>query len=183
MKKEIKLNIVKVKYEDVEDCLTQIIEAKEDYHEIVSKNLSEELEEKYASELLDVLGITDFSRQTIHTAVLFDDAIEVFRNKKKKIYRMLFENRQPRITYFMAMQDPFALDASIKANLDVLWLFGGFSSEKFNSLFRQLNVPIDRKELWSVYKQLSMNQALLIDYTSSGTQIKILDKDGETTMF
>jgi len=175
MKKLIKLEIVKVKYEDVYECLTRIVEAKEDYAEIVEKKLSDHLDDDYAVELMHTLGVVDFDVPVIHTAVLFDDAIEVFKNRKSPIYRMLFENRQPKITYFLAIQDPIGIDASIKSNIDSAWLFGGFSSQKFGYIFHQLNSPYDRAELWEMYKDLTMNQALIFDHGRGGTRLDVLD--------
>ena len=171
MKKHIRLNVIKVKYEDAQECLTQIIEAKEDYHEIVSKNLMEKLDETYAKDLLNSLGINDFSLKTVHTVVLFDDAIEVFKNKRSKLYRMLFENRQPKITYFLCIQDPVGIDASLKANLDTLWLFGMFNKQKFNYIFQQISSPLDKNVVWDRYKELTMNQALIFDYTRTGSEV------------
>ena len=62
------------------------------------------------------------------------------------ISRMLFENRQPRITYFLCLQDPFSLDINVKSNLDSLWIFGGFDKQRFGMLFRQLNNCFDESE-------------------------------------
>ena len=87
----------------------------------------------------------------------------------------MFENRQGKITYFLNIQDPHGIDASVKANIDSLWLFGGFSSQKFNHLFQQISVPMDSVTLFQKYQQLSMRQAILIHYTSSGTQMKLID--------
>lgn len=176
MKKHIRMNIVKVSYDDVEECLTRIIEAKEDYHEIISKNLSALLDDVYKNELMETLGITDFITKTLHTAVLYDDAIEVFRNRKSKLYKMLFENRQPKITYFLCIQDPIGLDASVKSNLDSAWIFGGFSPQKFNYVFQQLSSPYDRTELWELYRTLTPNQAVIFDNARSGTTIRVLQR-------
>lgn len=176
MKKLINLDKVKVKYEDAEECITKIIEAKEDYNEIVEKGLQNMLDPIYRDELLNTLNVNDFTRKSIHTAVLFDDAIEVFRNRKSKLFRMLFENRQPKITYFLCIQDPIGLDPSVKSNVDTVWIFGGFSPQKFNYVFQQINSPYDRETVYEKYKDLSMNQALIFDYGRGGTTVKILEQ-------
>jgi len=176
MKKLMKIEIVKVKYEDVQECLTKIIEAKEDYAEIVEKSLVNELDEEYAEELKNTIAVNDFNSPVVHTAVLFDDAIEVFKNRKSGLYRMLFENRQPKITYFLCLQDPIGIDASVKSNVDSAWLFGGFSSQKFSYIFHQLNSPYDRQELWNHYKNISMNQALIFDHKRTGTTVRIISE-------
>lgn len=174
MKKLIKLEIIKVNYEDAEECLTKITEAKEDYGEIVEKGIENLLEEDYRKDLMGILGVKDFKKTFIHTIVLFDDAIEVFKNRKGKLFRMLFENRQPKITYFLAIQDPIGIDASIKSNIDSAWLFGGFSSQKFNYIYHQLNSPFDRVDLWEKYRELSMNQAIIFNHNRTGTELRFL---------
>lgn len=174
MKKLIKIPIIKCKYEDIEECIQKIIEAKEDYQEIVEKDLSQQLDDKYAAELMNTLSIKSFDNPILHTVVLYDDAIEIFRNRKSKLYRMLFENRQPKITYFLCIQDPIGLDPSIKSNLDSCWLFGGYSSQKFCYIFNQLNNPYDRELVFEKYKELTMNQAIIFDFSRTGTQLKLL---------
>jgi len=174
MKKLISINITKVKYEDIEECLQGIIEAKEDYKEIIEKRLQKRIDDETRERVLSTLGIENFSRKEVHTAVLYDDAAEVFRNKKNKLSRLLFENRQPRITYFLAIQDPFSLDVNVKSNLDSLWIFGGFNKMRFGMIFRQLNNNFEESEIWDTYSQLTMNQALIFHFERSGTRIDII---------
>ncbi len=174
MKAHLRMQVVKIRYDEVEAYLKGIIEAKEDYQEIVEKQLGGMLEPTYEQDIKTMLNVSDFSRRAIHTAVLYDDAIEVFKNKRSTLYKYLFENRQPKITYFMCIQDPFALDASVKANIDTLWLFGGYSPQKFNSLYQQVNVPYDREDLYSTYRDLTMNQALIIDYDRDNTRVSVM---------
>ena len=167
MKKLINLPIVKCKYEDAEECIRQITEAKEDHQDIIGKHLEDQLDEKYKAQLLETLSVRDFSKPVLHTAVLYDDAIEVFRKRKSPLFRMLFENRQPKITFFLCMQDPIGLDASIKSNMDSCWLFGGFSPQKFNYIYQQLSSPLEREAVYEIYKQLTTNQAVIFDYSRS----------------
>ena len=174
MKKLMSIDIVKVTYDDVQECLTKITEAKEDYAEIITKQLANHLDDEYASSLLETLSINDFKTPVIHTAVLFDDAIEVFKNRKSVLYRMLFENRQPKITYFLCIQDPIGIDASIKSNIDSAWLFGGFSSQKFSYIFNQLNSPYDREIVFERYRELTKNQALMFDYCKDDIYSKVV---------
>ena len=173
-KKHIKIPIVKVSYDDIQQCLQDIIEAKEDYKEIVEKELEDLIDDETRNRVLTTLDIKDFSRPEVHTAVFYDDAAEVFRNKKNKLSRLLFENRQPRITYFLALQDPFSLDRNVKSNLDTLWLFGGFDKQRFSMFFRQINSGFNEEEIYNRYSSLTMNQALVIHFEKSGLRITII---------
>ena len=174
LKKQILINIIKVKYEDVEECLQGIIEAKEDYKEIVEKKLVDLIDDETHERVTNTLGVDDFSKKEVHTAVFYDDAAEVFRNKKNKLSRLLFENRQPRITYFLAIQDPFSLDINVKSNLDTIWLFGGFHKQRFQMIMQQINSVYEFNEIWSKYQGLTMNQALIFHFEKSGTRITVL---------
>ena len=175
MKDKIPLQIIKTTYEEAFEILTMITDAKADYAEIKNKHLEDKLDPEYEQELLAQLNIRNFNQDYIHTIVFYDDAINIFKNKKDPLFRLLFENRQPKITYFLAIQDPVGLDPSVKSNIDSCWLFGGFSSQKFNYIFHQLNSPYDREELFQKYKELTSNQAIIFDYSSSGVELKLLD--------
>ena len=87
---------------------------------------------------------------------------------------MLFENRQPKITYFLFVQSPFSLNSSIKSNVDSAWVFGGYAASEINFLFYQLNIPIDKQTLMQKYSQLTPNQALIFDYRNDGTRMGLL---------
>jgi hypothetical protein len=105
-----------------------------------------------------------------HSIIIIDDCIGLF--KDPKIYKYLFENRQTRITYFLSVQDPQAIPPSLKANMDCLVLFGGFSPQKFNVLFYQIALDTDRKILYQKYKMLNKNQYMLVDFDTEEEKIK-----------
>jgi hypothetical protein len=176
MKGLIKIPVIQIKYEEADDYLTKLVEAKEVYHEIVMRNIEYQLEDDYRNELLEKLDIKDFKHKYVHTIILYDDAAELFMNRKEKKFRMLLQNRQPKLTYFLCIQDPVYIDASIKSNLDTAWLFGGLSPQKLNYILQQLNSPMDKQELISKYNQLTRNQAIIFDYSSTGTKIKFIEE-------
>ena len=119
-----------------------------------------------------------FDTTTPGTVVLYDDAINIFRNTKNKLLLdLLYQNRQPKITYFLCMQDGFGLPAQIKRNLDTCFIFGGFNdSQMLNILLRQLNSSlIDNNTIGKAYRDLSTREALIFDYLPHGTEVRILD--------
>jgi len=175
LKKHISFPIIKVKYEDIEQCIQDIIEAKEDYKEIITKNLEQYIDDETRERVLRTLDVKDFSKNEIHTVVLYDDAAEIFRNRKNKLSRMLFENRQPRITYFLTMQDPFSLDVTVKTNLDTLWIFGGYCKQRFGLIFRQINDCYKENEIWDYYQNLTMHQALVFHFEPTGSRITTVE--------
>ncbi|KAA6362368.1 MAG: hypothetical protein EZS28_042105, partial [Streblomastix strix] len=53
------------------------------------------------------------------------------------------EEEEPRITYFLCLQDIIGLDTAIKSNLDSLWFF-------------------DKETIWYEYVRLTKQQALVL---------------------
>jgi hypothetical protein len=103
--------------------------------------------------------VTTHSRT--HTIVFFDDCISLF-SKPTSLSKLLYENRQALITYFLALQDVHGLSPSMKSNINTLVLFGGYSEAKINSLLYQLPMPEDRETFYHEYKQLKPNQCAII---------------------
>ena len=104
-----------------------------------------------------------------HTLVIFDDSIGLF-NKTTTLSKKLFENRQARITYFIALQDVQGLNPSMKANIDSIVLFGGFPKHKFSILTYQLP-SIDQFD-WFTYAALEKYDYMLVDFIDSTVQIQ-----------
>ncbi|KAH7822628.1 uncharacterized protein MONOS_17633 [Monocercomonoides exilis] len=78
------------------------------------------------------------------------------------------------ITYFLCLQDPKGICSEVKANLDTLWIFGGFSKLKFNHVYYQLQTNQDRDTLWEGYKNLSRRDIMHFSYDDDGTKIKTI---------
>lgn len=160
-----------VPYEDAEEFIQNLYQCKEAYDEVITKNLENQLTEQSKNEILNGIGANEFSKPW-HTLILYDDAQQIFK-KKGLLFKLLFQNRQPRVTYFIALQDGTGIDASIKSNLDAYWLFGGFSRQKFLYHFQQITSPMDKEEIWNKYQRLPRNTALLFYYGDS-TQLRVI---------
>jgi hypothetical protein len=98
-----------------------------------------------------------------HRLIIIDDCIGILR-QQGALFKLLFENRQARITYFLCLQDIQGIPPSMKSNMDCLVLFGGFPAQKFNVLFYQIALDTDRKTLFEKYKKLSKRQYMKIDF-------------------
>ena len=105
---------------------------------------------------------------TPHTLIIFDDCIGLFKHDSS-LSKKLFENRQPHITYVLILQD-IGLATSIKCNLDMMVLFGGFSRQKFAVLTYQLP-PIDGFD-FEMYSTLGKNDYVAIDYNDDSVIVK-----------
>ena len=124
-----------------------------------------------AKEVLNCTMITTIP----HTVIIFDDCIGLF-NKQTPLSKKLFENRQSRITYFLILQDVQGLNASMKANVDSLVLFGGFPKHKWNSLMYQMPLIDPDYTFINYYNKLSPHDFVLFDYIFN----KIYEKSRKT---
>ncbi|KAA6370362.1 MAG: hypothetical protein EZS28_034112 [Streblomastix strix] len=163
-----------VPYAEVNEALDELIECKKAYDDVIVYKLQDQMKEESKKDILSHIGAKDFSIKFPHTIVLFDDAMSISKNKNNPLYKKLFKNRQPRITYFLCLQDIIGLDASIKSNVDTIYFFGGFNRQKFNLFFYQSSLPIDKETLWNEYVHLGKREALLVQYNNDGTMVRVI---------
>ncbi|KAA6394010.1 MAG: hypothetical protein EZS28_010461 [Streblomastix strix] len=101
-----------VTYGEIDGALNDLIEAKAAYDTVVEKHLINQLTSDSKQDILSTIGAENFKMKYPHTLVLFDDAMSVFKNKQLPLFKKLFKNKQPRITYFLCLQDIIGLDAN-----------------------------------------------------------------------
>jgi hypothetical protein len=170
----INIPIVFVKYDEANNVLEELSRAKAAYDEVVENGWENQLNEISVNEILNPLHINDFKKKSLQTLVILDDCIRIFGSKKNPIHQRLYENRQPKITYFLTLHDLFSIPPSLKTNLHTLWIFGGFNKQKINTVYPQLNVSIEREEFWKRYKGLSVHESIIIYYENHGTRMEIV---------
>jgi hypothetical protein len=175
----IKLKTRVVSYANTTTFLNDYIEAKEAYDQIIENGLEGEVTEKCKFDMFKSLDITEW-RKTPGTIVLYDDAINIFKNTKyKDLLNNLFKNRQAKITYFLCLQDGFGLPVNVKRNLDSCIVFGGYNdSFMLGQLFRQLSSGKESiGALMDTYKNLINREGLMFDYDRDGVlTVKILQE-------
>jgi hypothetical protein len=175
----IKLRVRVVTYADMKPFLTDLVNAKNAYEDVIANGLQDEITDERREDLFNTIDDSDFTQQTPATAILYDDAINIFRKPKNKMLSdMLHQNRQPRITYFLCMQDAFALPPQIKRNLDTCVIFGGFNDNQMMSmLLRQLNSSSENNAtLMQIYNELTNREGLLFDYLPDRTEVRVLNE-------
>ena len=165
-----------VPYDEAVEAITQLSCAKAAIREMADKKISTaQLQDDAKEELEEILGESiNKPNQIYHSIVLLDDCQALFDHRtaaNKDLWKLLFENRQPKITYFLNCQDPKGIDTSIKEALDAVWVFGKYFRYKFSYLIKY--IPHDEKpaKLWKIYKDLNKNQALLLMNNDEGERI------------
>lgn len=171
---------VMISYAESEAFVTELIEYKQAYDEIKFKHLEDKITDDCKNDILSHLHINDLTRPSLHTLILYDDAIEVFKKPSSKEFRYLLENRHHRFTYILNLQDWKGISTELKANLDSVWLFGGYPRNRYTYIYNQLSCPLERDELYNIYSQLSKREALIFTNTSEGSIIKHLCQNSQT---
>jgi hypothetical protein len=173
MIKLVKLKVRIVKYDDLQPVLEDLIDAKAAYQDVLEKDLYDEVSDKTKKDLFTTLDLTNWVEETPHTIVLLDDAINVLKETKyRKIQNLLFQNRQPRLTIFICVQDIFGVPIKIRRNCDSVWIFSGLTDKyAFSMMLKQQGVTGIN---WEDYNQLQNREVLLISYDNDGTNIQVI---------
>jgi hypothetical protein len=172
--KLVKLKVRQVSYNDVQKVLEDLIDAKSAYGDVLEKNLQDEVTDKTRKDLFETLDITEWWDDIPHTVVLLDDAINILNESKfKRLQNLLFQNRQPRLTIFICVQDIFGVPVRIRRNCDSIWIFAGMTDKMaFGMMCSQLG--LSAKELWETYRELPPRGAMIVDYGLNGEAIRWL---------
>jgi hypothetical protein len=170
--KLVKLKVRQVSYKDVESVLEDLIEAKSAYGDVLEKGLQDEVSDKTRDDLFETLDIDEWWDDIPHTAVLLDDAINILKEPKfKNLQNLLFQNRQPRLTIFICVQDIFGIPVKIRRNCDAIWVFAGMTDRMaFGMMCSQLG--LNSKTLWETYRRLPPRGAMIVEYMLDGENIR-----------
>jgi hypothetical protein len=174
MIKLIKLKTRQVLYADIINVLRDLIDAKNAYADVLDKDAVDDLEEETKEDLFQTLDLQNWTKEIPHTIILLDDAINVLKeNKFKPLRDLLFQNRQPRLTVFICIQDLYGLPPQLRRNCDTVFLFAGMSDQSmFGMMISQLGV--NGLISWEEYRSLPFRSFFLIDYLPEGIEITLL---------
>jgi hypothetical protein len=184
---EITLKTLIVKYDNAVDVITKITKGKNAYDRVVRENSVNNLTDNSREKILSSAMDYKFSSEIPHTILLFDDAINIFKEKKyKTLLNLLFQNRQPRLTIFLCVQEIYGVPPQLRRNLDSLWLFGGFTDKNmFDDIIKKYyGRETVKDELWDEYIHLKARDIMLFNIDNDGTTIKIIiNKESKTRRF
>jgi hypothetical protein len=153
--------------------------AKTAYLQAIDKNMQDKLTSRCVNDLFKSLDINGWTNEVPGTIILYDDAINMFSGQKHSdLVKYMFENRQPRITYFLCTQDAFRIPPQLKRNCDTCIVFGGFTDYGMVSmLLRQLNCTRGGINiLLETYKTLQDREGLVFDYHDNTCMV--MDEEG-----
>jgi energy-coupling factor transporter ATP-binding protein EcfA2 len=91
------MKVKKIKYANPVSEIMEMVEAKNVYFQVDKYNLEPKLTDKSKEKILKVSVDDDFYKQLLNTIIMFDDAINVMKEKKyQPLVNLLFQNRQER---------------------------------------------------------------------------------------
>jgi hypothetical protein len=171
------------KYEEAFEELNKIRKAKNLYERIQSKKENRPPEHKAV--LLNFLNVPNFSVPALHTAILFDDATDCFKNANDPLHRFFLRNRHHKFTYFFNVHNlgKDAIPKAIKSNMRSFWFFGGFSKHDFNTAIKYCSksLPNTHDEIWRIYRGIPKRDVLFFDFCEDGTKMEIMRLDNGDT--
>ena len=163
---EIDIQIVKTDYDHIEDEFEKLIELKDQYNAMVDGEIEED------PDILEFLYVSDFSRERLHTFILFDDASFMFDNKSNSRFKKwLCQCRHLNITAFCCIQIWGSLDAKLKSQLSGAFIFKGFGRERLLYIYRQLPIEMDFEDFYKKYLSLKKYQKLIVDCVDNSVTV------------
>jgi hypothetical protein len=170
----IALRVRIVGYNTLLPVLHHLIDAKSVYQDAINNGLQEIVCEDVEQDLFKTLDLEDWTKETPHTNILLDDAINILKDTKFKALRdLLFQNRQPRLTIFICAQEIFGIPVQIRRNCDTVWLFAGMTYKLvFGMIMNQFGLNF--KDWWETYSELNFRDVLIdFSFTSRNSGVHV----------
>ena len=168
----IRIPVIYVNEDDAEEFVKSMLDAKKLYNQVRSEGVS--LEAEQTTDMMKKLFIHDFSRQWLHTLLLFNDIAKSKLFKKAEGYfnQLIPICRHIQCSFFLNIQFWKGINPEIKANLTTAFIFGGFSKEQLQYILRQLTVSNCFYEVFDAYKCLQKYQKLIVDNNTGEVYIE-----------
>ena len=153
-----------------------MFEYKEQYEQVIEHSKERVVMEQYLElfeEFCDVLCINNFSQKGLHTLVFMDDTTNSkLLTEKSYVFSLLSENRQPRVSFFLCIQFWKGVNASLKPNINTLYLFGTFSKQQVSYILSQIHLNMNVNQFFdTIYRKLSLRNHVIIDSDSGEFKI------------
>jgi hypothetical protein len=87
------------------------------------------------------------------------------------ICSFLNENIQTRFTFFINIQYWKGINAFIKPNINLLFIFGTFSKQQINYILQQVPLESPFEEFYEMYRHLSLRNKVIINCDNGRNKI------------
>ncbi len=158
----INVDIEIISESEAEDYMKTLFEYKRLYNVIIEQNLADKIEDQQRNDLFNILHITDFSKQWLHTLLLVNDSAKCQLFKTGAYFsQMVALGRHTQTSTFLCIQYWKGLSPEVKANISSAFIFGVFSRQQLVHILSQLPSQYDYKEIYNIYRTLTKRDKMI----------------------
>ena len=161
----IKVPILYVRQDDIEEVLMDLIKWKNVYNTIKKEKMETKVEPEQQEEIFEHLHIKNFKRPFLHTLVLLDDIANspMLKKPTSQLNSLMTQCAHINCSFFLAVQYWIGLPAAIKSQVSVIYLFGGFSRQQLQYMLQQITLSDPFSVIFEQYKALQFQDFLIVD--------------------
>ena len=156
LKNMIEMPIVLVAEADAQECIEEILAAKNLYYHFRRERLKNDIDEEQKEDLFDVLHVENFEKKYLHTIFLFDDISnsKLFSSEEAYFSQLLRRCRHNNVTFFLLIQGWKGIKPHIKNEITTLYLFPGFNKQQIRYIYGQSASNLDFEEFFELYQEV-----------------------------
>lgn len=156
LKKLIKIPYITVSEKDAKNYVDEIIAAKNLYYLIRREHLEEKIDESQKKDLFNVLHIGDFSKDFLHTLILFDDISnnKLFSSEESFFSQQIRRCRHTNISYFLLIQGWKGIKPHVKNEITTLFIFPCFNRQQLRFIYGQSASDLEFEDFYKLYQQM-----------------------------
>ena len=156
LKKLLKIPYVTVSEKDAQNYIEELIAAKNLYYLIRREHLEDKIDENQKQDMFDVLHIDDFSKEFLHTVVLFDDISnnKLFSSEESYFSQQIRRCRHTNMTYFLLIQGWKGIKPHVKNEITTLFIFPCFNRQQLRFIYGQSASNLEFEEFYDRYRDM-----------------------------
>lgn len=178
LKHLIHIPYVIVSEENVKKLVEELIAAKNLYYLVKREKLTNKIIDEQKEDMFQVLHINDFTKENLHTLVLFDDISnsKLFNNEESYFSQLLRRCRHTNMSYYLLIQSWKGLKPHIKNEITTLYILPCFNKQQLHYIYSQSASNLDFDDFYRLYTQASNHKCLIIQVIEGG-ETKLVDNE------
>ena len=157
LKNSILMPIVTISEKQAQEFIEMLIAFKNLYYEIKEDHLEDKIMDEQKEEMFKFLCIDDFSKNYLHTLVLFDDISnnKLFSDESGYFPQMIKKCRHTNISYFLLIQGWKGLKPFVKNEITTLFIFPCYNKQQLRYIYSQSGSNLDFDEFYKMYSEMT----------------------------
>ena len=156
LKSSILMPIVTISEKEAQEFIELLIAFKNLYYEIKEGHLEDQIIDEQKEQMFNFLHINDFSKNYLHTLVLFDDISnnKLFSDESGYFPQMIKKCRHTNISYFLLIQGWKGLKPFVKNEITTLFIFPCYNKQQLRYIYSQSASNLDFDEFYKMYSEM-----------------------------